>query len=91
VQSQGKKVFKPAKGDDDMFRTAVLALAKLKGKYEEYAVIPGMVPQYGMQQQQTVSRAVGMLVTKSGNRRGLETGTSTGIGGVVGTVRSRTR
>jgi hypothetical protein len=91
VQSQGKKVFKPAKGDDDMFRTAVLALAKLKGKYEEYAVTPGMVPQYGMQQQQTVSRAVGMLVTKSGNRRGLETGTSTGVGGVVGTVRSRTR
>lgn len=94
VQSHGKKVIKPAKGDDDLFRTAVLAHAKIRSKYEEYAVTPGGVPQYGMATQTPQNRSVGVMVSRSGNRRALDLGgsggTSAGLG-IRGAVRSKSR
>lgn len=70
VQSNGKKVTKPEKGDDDMWRTIVLAYAKFRLRPGEY--LTSNLFQAAAQKAQGGLRAA--LATGSGMRRSIGTG-----------------
>lgn len=86
--SGGKKVGKPAKGDDDMYRTLVLAYSKFRTDLAGYAVT-GFGGVGGAQQQQNPG-SIGVMVTRGGQRRSMSLSGVGGGRGIPGTVKKRT-
>lgn len=83
VQSVGKKVTKPVKGDDDMFRTLVLAVSKFRLDYLGYASTVG---KNGVGSNQS-PRVGGVMIGRNGQRgtatMGMGAGSARGIRGTV--------
>lgn len=68
VRETGKKLMKPEKGDDDMFRTLVLAHAKFRKNYDDYVSV-GIMGDH--QQGRDRRPVVGAMATFSGQKRSL--------------------
>lgn len=81
----GKKLDKPAKGDDDIFRTIVLAYSKFRTDLAGFAVTGYGPGSMGMQKPNTGS--YGVMVGGGGTRRNLSVGQSSGGRGIAGSVR----
>lgn len=82
--SGGKKVGKPAKGDDDIFRTLVLAYSKFRTDLAGFAVTGYGPGSMGMQKPNAGS--YGIMVGGGGSRRNLSVGQGGGRG-IAGSVR----
>ncbi len=89
VQSEGRKVTKPEKGDDDLFRTAVLAYSKVRMSPDLYVARGGPVAMSMAAQAQKAPR-VGVMVSHSGHRMTTSgTYAPTSGSGIRGAVRGR--
>lgn len=87
VKVAGKKVTKPDVGDDDMWRTLVLAVSKFRLDFPSYVVSLG--PTGAVHKPTGASRNVGVMIGRSGTRSSLSLSGSSSTG-IVGAVRKRT-